>query len=114
MYASRNKTEQSVITFLNVADENNVKSTIIKLLVKSVFEIYDYVGGTQHALLVNDLYFNKGAMFNNLEKTAQKFHVDISTLRRYRKRYIKILFYIQHLPEKSSVVELIEQIKDNF
>ena len=77
------------------------------LLLKAFFEIYDAVEGTQHLSVVSRLYSDKKRRSGGMEKTARDFHMDMTTLWRYRKKYLKAMNYIVDAPPGSSVAEIM-------
>lgn len=82
------------------------------LIMTVFFEIYDFMEGTCHTAIVRELYFNNKAG-PTLEKVAQSVHADISTLRRYRKKYLKALLYILRHPKDSAVAKLVKILSNN-
>ena len=77
-------------------------------LIKSFFEMYDRLENTHHAECVQKLYFDKTHERKNLEGIAQDLYMDISTLRRYRHLYVKVILYVFNPPQNSSLRKIEE------
>lgn len=115
MSVKRKDLEYAISEFVAKTTESGVYGleTGSKMIFKAFFELYDFVEGTNHSGLINKLYFGKNSLCVNLEKIAQDEHVDISTLRRYRKKYLKALLYILRCPNDSALAKLIKALPRN-
>ena len=78
------------------------------LLLKAFFEIYDDIEGTQHSEIVKYLYFRRDSASVNLQKIASKLNMDMTTLWRYRKKYVKVMEYLRCIPTGSNTEKLID------
>ena len=89
---------------LNTVDKIKVK------LFKIFFDIYDEMENSRHAEYIDKLYFFDNDSLAKLENIANEVFVDISTLRRYRQKYIKAILYIIDPPVGSCLQEIIANI----
>lgn len=81
------------------ATEKANKADIIKVkMVKIFFDIFDVVESSRHSEIIERLYFSDESSLSKLEDIANEVFVDISTLRRYRQKYIKAFMYIINPP----------------
>lgn len=80
------------------------------LLLKAFFEIYDDIEGTQHSEIVKYLYFRRDSASVNLQKIASKLNMDMTTLWRYRKKYVKVMEFLRNIPTGSIAEKLIYKL----
>ena len=88
--------------------EGNGEGRAEILLLKAFFEIYDDIEGTQHSEIVKYLYFRRDSASVNLQKIASKLNMDMTTLWRYRKKYVKVMEYLRYIPTGSIAEKLID------
>ena len=88
--------------------EGNGEGRAKILLLKAFFEIYDDIEGTQHSEIVKYLYFRRDSASVNLQKIASKLNMDMTTLWRYRKKYVKVMEYLRCIPTGSNTEKLID------
>ena len=88
--------------------EGNGEGRAKILLLKAFFEIYDEIEGTQHSEIVKYLYFRRDSANVNLQKIASKLNMDMTTLWRYRKKYVKVMEYLRCIPTGSNTEKLID------
>ena len=88
--------------------EGNGEGRAKILLLKAFFEIYDEIEGTQHSEIVKYLYFRRDSASVNLQKIASKLNMDMTTLWRYRKKYVKVMEYLRYIPTGSNTEKLID------
>lgn len=114
--ARRSEVECALIDFYPILKESEgsayADGRAKVLLLEAFFEIYDKTEGTQHSAIVKDLYMKKDSAKVNLQKIANVSNTDITTLWRYRKKYIKVMEYLRDLPEGSKAALLISLLSD--
>lgn len=86
----------------------NSEGRVKILLLKAFFEIYDDIEGTQHSEIVKYLYFRRDSASVNLQKIASKLNMDMTTLWRYRKKYVKVMEYLRYIPTGAIAEKLID------
>ena len=93
--------------------EGNSEGRAKILQLKVFFEIYDEIEGTQHSEIVKYLYFRRDSASVNLQKIASKLNMDMTTLWRYRKKYVKVMEYLRNIPAGANTKKLINRLSND-
>ncbi len=96
-----------------IGNINAVDTVKIKTL-KIFFDILDVMDDSHHAEMIDRLYFSNNHSLERLEDIANEMYVDISTLRRYRQKYIKVILYITDPPFGSGLHKEIEKVRFQY
>ncbi len=95
----------------NASDKTNIVNAVKIKLIKIFFNIFDAVESSRHSEIIERLYFSDESSLAKLEDIANEVFVDISTLRRYRQKYIKAILYIIEPPCGSCLYKVLEKVR---
>lgn len=91
----------------NVSSLEKIKIDIVKIF----FEIYDIIENSCHSEIIEKLYFFEGKTLAKLETIANEIFMDISSLRRYRQKYIRVISYVTDPPQGSCLNDFFTDIR---